>query len=436
MEIKPPANNLYVAASQPLTAVAANNLPKAPVNWEVSQLIKAVITQITAEEIFLDIQGIKANTPKPNIAGLQIGDILKLQVEQLKPMPQFRILSIEKTENTNIVSQALKNPVFQTALPLPPLLKNISFVATRPALHPAPLSADVNAAIRDIYKNMPAQFNLKTASQVKMHLQNSGLFIESKIRNQIINTMQSVQFSHTSHLKTRIDSHLKTELSHDLGAQLHRLASLIKIQLSAASIPASIANPAKTNPVPQTAVTQPNMNNTAQLQSNRPAEQASLQNISLREEAMQTLLRQVETSLTHLQQTQLQNMNESQAGRPLWLMELPVKNGQDIDLFQLRISQDEENRTEGEATKIWNVTLQFDLEGLGKIKSHIKMQNNIISAQFFSEKPETLNLFRKNFDYLRNRLSYNGLNVGNIDCAQKNLLMTEVTPIDKLDEQT
>ena len=126
-----------------------------------------------------------------------------------------------------------------------------------------------------------------------------------------------------------------------------------------------------------------------------PAEQASLQNISQREEAMQTFLRQVESSLTHLQQTQLQNLNESQPGRPLWLMELPIKDGQDIDLFELRISEEESTQAEGETKKIWNVTLKFDLNGLGKIKAHIKMQNDFISAQFFSEKPETLVLFRE-----------------------------------------
>lgn len=49
------------------------------------------------------------------------------------------------------------------------------------------------------------------------------------------------------------------------------------------------------------------------------------------------------------------------------------------------------------------------------------MQNEFISAQFFSEKPEVLSLFQENFDFLRSRLSYNGLNVGNIECTHANL---------------
>ena len=150
---------------------------------------------------------------------------------------------------------------------------------------------------------------------------------------------------------------------------------------------------------------------------------------------MQTFLRQIESSLTHMQQTQLQNLSESQAGRPLWLMELPIKNGQDIDLFELRISQEENTQTESEAKKIWNVTLKFDLSGLGKIKAHIKMQNDLISAQFYSEKTEILTLFHENFDFLRSRLNYNGLNVGNIECAKAKLSgdvpPANSTPLDK-----
>ena len=90
-----------------------------------------------------------------------------------------------------------------------------------------------------------------------------------------------------------------------------------------------------------------------------------------------------------------------------------------------------------ETKKIWNVTLKFDLSGIGKIKAHLKMQNDFISAQFFSEKAEVLSLFQKNFDFLRNRFNYNGFNVGNIECAHANLSDNQ-PPINSkpLDERT
>ena len=431
MEIKPPSSDVYTAISRTVSAATQNNLADTPpANWKVEQLIQAVITKITEKQLFLDIQGVKSNTVKPALSDLQVGDILKLQIEQLKPMPQFKIIGLVKATNTNLISQTLHQVAVQNP-EITPLLKNISYVANRPALRPSPLPADVNTAVRDLFKQIPAPYNLKTAPQIQAQLQNSGIFIENKIKNQIFTALQNAPVNKTNQLHTNI----KTDLNLDLGAQLHRLASLIRTQL-----PPEITT-RNTSVINHNNVDQSNIPNTyksAPQQTNRaPIEQASLQNITQREEAMQTFLRQIESSLTHMQQTQLQSLNDAQPGRPLWLMELPIKDGQDIDLFELRITEEENGQEDGETERIWNVILKFDFEGLGKIKAQIKMQNDYISAQFFSEKPEVLSLFHENFDFLRTRLNVNGLNVGNIDCARANLSNDQHPIISKpLDERT
>ena len=65
------------------------------------------------------------------------------------------------------------------------------------------------------------------------------------------------------------------------------------------------------------------------------------------------------------------------------------------------------------------------------------MQNDFISAQFVSDKENTSTLFKNHFDYLKNRLSYNGLNVGNIDSIHANLSNNYSTAATKrLDERT
>ena len=420
MEIKPPSTDLYTAITRSTAAATQNNLPNStPPNWQTEQLLQAIITKITDKQLFLDIQGIKANTIKPAGLDLQVGDTLKLQIEQLKPTPQFRIINLDKAPNVNLVSQALRNNLMQNG-DMTSLLKNISFVANRPALRPSPLAADVNAAVRDIFKQIPSPFNLKTSTQVKNQLENSGTFIENKIKTQLFSYLRNTEASSSA---KHIHSNIKSDLASDLGAQLHRLASLIRTQITPEK------NIASSNDAQQA-------NRTAQTVNRAPVAQASLQNITVREEAMQTFLRQVESSLTHMQQTQLQNLNESQPGRPLWIMELPIKNGQDIDLFELRITEEDSPQTDGEQKKIWNVTLQFNLSGLGKIKAHIKMQNDIISTQFFSDKSEVLSLFQNNFEFLRSRLNINGLNVGNIECARASLSNEAPTYSKPLDERS
>lgn len=355
MEIKPPSNDLYSSIARSISTSAQNNLPtSAPTDWKVTQLIQAVITRITDKQLFLDIQGVKANTVKPSISDLQIGDILKLQIEQLKPMPQFRIVSLQKSTDTNLITQTLKNLVAQNTSTTP-LLKDISYIANRPSLRPSPLSADVNAAVRDIFKHIPAAFNLKTASQVKNQLQNSGTFFESNIKNQIFSLLQNTQLNKQLNkmplVKSPLSSNIKSVVETDLAAQLHRLANLIRTQLAPVTPEKMAATLKTTQNIAQPIISSTDNKTIAQQVQRAPAQQANFQNITQREEAMQSFLRQVESSLTHMQQTQLQNLNESQPGRPLWLMELPIKDGQDIDLFELRISEEENSQTEGEAKK-------------------------------------------------------------------------------------
>jgi len=413
MQIKPPTLPLQTPVKHTTAVTPAQNNTtnrSTPTNWQVSQLLEAVILKITDKQILLDIQGTKVHSDKPDISGLKTGDHLKLQIEQLKPSAQFKIINFQPAQTSSSLVQTLKNSLPINNATFTPLLKNIAFVANRPTLRPSPLAAEVNATVRELFKNIPAPFNLKTGAQIKSQLQNSGIFIESKIKNTLFEVLNKAQANSLSNIETKIHGSIKTVLENDLGVKLHRLADLIKSQTTAATdLTKNTAN--QINPK--------NPQNIAHQNPKITNEQASLQNIMQREEAMQVFLRQVESSLSHLQQTQLQNLNEAQTGRPTWLMELPIKDGQDIDLFQFKINEEEVQNEQGERKKIWNVVLQFNLKGLGEVKSHIKMQNEFISALFFSEKPSTQSLFLENIDYLRSRLNYNGLNVGNIECTNK-----------------
>jgi len=411
MQIKPPTQPLQTPIKHTHAVTAAQNNTSnrsTPTSWQVSQLIEAVILKITDKQIVLDIHGTKVHSNKPDISGLKTGDQLKLQIEQLKPSPQFKIINVQPAQISRSLVQALKTGLPSNDATFTPLLKNIAYIASRPSLQPSPLAAEVNATVRELFKNIPAPYNLKTATQVKAQLQNSGVFIESKIKNALFDAFGNTQAKTPSTFETKLHGNIKSVLENDLGVKLYRLANLIKSQNSITTdLTKKTANQLNPQNVQNAALQAPKIVN----------EQPSLQNIIQREEAMQVFLRQVESSLSHMQQNQLQNLNEVQTGRPAWLMELPIKDGQDIDLFQFKINEEEVQSEQGERKKVWNIVLQFNLNGLGEIKAHIKMQNEFISAHFFSEKPNTLSLFKENIEYLRSRLNYNGLNVGNIECT-------------------
>lgn len=424
MEIKPTTNSTQGLVTS-TTAVTPQSIVdnKLPANWQLAAQIQAVISKMTDKQLFLDIQGIKSHADKPANLNLQVGDSLKLQITQLNPIPQFRIIAVLKKVDNVLINQNLRHMLSEKSS-LAALFKNIHFVATSPAIRPAPLHVEANNIVREIFKNIPAPFNLKTANQLKNHILNSGIFLEHKINDALIKHPPATQ---TSTLGST-PMPLKQNLEQDLGALLHRLANVLRSHLGAFNPAGKPSTPLTQNPPLSNQSQSPTAASTTD-KTAIPLKQnvsvvskdnvASLQNITLREEAMQTFLRQVETSLTHLQQTQLQNLNDSQAGRPMWLFELPIKDGNDIDVFNIKINEEEESQTEDRENKIWNVTLEFNFERLGAIRSHIKLQGEHISAMFYSENSETLSLFDKNVELLRSRLRHNGLNIGNIECAKK-----------------
>jgi len=229
MEIKQPShsNSTPISKTSSIAPTQLRTGTTTPPQWQIAQQIQAVITQTTDKQIMLDINGVNAHASKPAHLDLKAGDILKLQINQIKPSPQFTIVGLQKARNFNAITQYMQ--------PLPAsfknndnLLKNISYVANRPALRPSPLPVEINAIIRDIYKNIPAPYNLKTAAQVKLQLQNSGLFLESKIKHELINLAHLQSSNQSRDLSDKYRSNIKQVCKKELSAQLHRVANLLK----------------------------------------------------------------------------------------------------------------------------------------------------------------------------------------------------------------
>lgn len=123
--------------------------------------------------------------------------------------------------------------------------------------------------------------------------------------------------------------------------------SLMENKPSAApdtSTPGFATKPATSN-TPQASPTSQTMIR-SQTPQPQAAAQASLANILNQKSAMDELLGQVEGALARIQVQQLQTAATDQQNRPVWIMELPVRTEQGIDLFDMRIQRDTENHAE------------------------------------------------------------------------------------------
>jgi len=131
------------------------------------------------------------------------------------------------------------------------------------------------------------------------------------------------------------------------------------------------------------------------------------------------LLQQAEAALARIQLHQLAAVpREAERGLLEWLFELPVRRGDDIDLWSMRLLQDrsEQQHKTREPVQHWTVQLAFNLPGLGPVQVQVQLYDEQVSARFWAEQNDTLPLLREHMHELREALHTAGLDIGELEC--------------------
>jgi hypothetical protein len=131
------------------------------------------------------------------------------------------------------------------------------------------------------------------------------------------------------------------------------------------------------------------------------------------------LLQQTEAALARLQMTQLAAVpRDAERGLLEWLFELPIRRGNELDLWSMRLSRDPrgEARQSVAPTPAWSVQLAFDLPGLGPMQAQVQITGQLVSTQFWVEHAASLPLLRAHLHELRQALLHIGLEVGELEC--------------------
>jgi len=149
--------------------------------------------------------------------------------------------------------------------------------------------------------------------------------------------------------------------------------------------------------------------------------QASLELISRMGNFRTDLLLQAEAALARIQLHQLAAVpREGERGLLEWLFELPIRRGDDIDLWSMRLLQDsgEQKHEAAQPVQHWTVQLAFDLPGLGPVQAQVQLSNEQVSARFWAEQTDTLPLLHEHMHELREALHTAGLDVGELECQR------------------
>jgi hypothetical protein len=131
------------------------------------------------------------------------------------------------------------------------------------------------------------------------------------------------------------------------------------------------------------------------------------------------LLQQSEAALARLQLSQLAALpRDGERGLLEWLFELPVRRGDDIDLWSLRVYRepDSQPRDRRPRPPCWSVLLAFDLPGLGPVQARVRLVGERVSTDFWAAHQHTVPLLNGHLHELRRSLSAVGLEVAELKC--------------------
>ncbi len=353
--------------------------------WRTGQILNATVTQIpSSNQVTLQIGNnsvdARSNTP------LDVGQTLRLKVVETGDMPVLRIVS--DPVKGNPATAALRNllPRQQSLLPL---LANLALVAQSAPQIGQSQDQGTAQLIQQILNQLPSSSSMTTGAGVRQALLDSGVFLESKLADQL-------------------KSGYRANLDSDLKAGLLRLFNRLLTQTSQGEM-----SPRATPPNSTTYDDAP-----PPLRGHAPQPQASVSPAppqpSADKSAASGILGQVDAGLARIQLSQLASETSGQSPVPSWTAELPVRHQDRVDLFQVRITRDD--RQSSSESEQWSVSLAFDLEKLGPIRATVTLMEQGISVALWAEHEATTAVFNQHLESLGRGIEKAGLKVRSIYC--------------------
>jgi len=437
--------------------------PSSAGQWQVGQLLQAIVTESRTGKVLLAI-GNRQISAETSLA-LEKGQQLTLRVRSLGEQPVLKITTPQAESPVNSAIRLL----LPKQGPIPPLLATLGRL-TR-SYNPS-VPSHINELIRSVVKQMPDIQTAATPQGLKKAISESGVFLERQLlrhhnlthrpvfidldfKANLLRLVQLVRQWPGSSGQTAANAPHSAAASSATGAQsapagvtAERGAAAQNTAPASAdqiqrTVQASVSDKAAAAAAPPS-VSTASLRSTAgsaagsgaTTPSNLPAGALALPlrgSIPVPQPALQSrldllnrvvdfrtdLLHQAEAVLARIQLHQLAALpREGERGLLEWLLEVPIRRGEDIDLWSMRVYTEQrqpQHETRQQAPN-WSIQLAFDLPGLGPMQAQVQLTGEQVSTRFWVEQQDTLPLLREHMHELHQALSEAGLDVGQLEC--------------------
>ena len=345
--------------------------------WKVGQVLDAVAGgRDSAGQLQLRIGGRQLLATSAQGLDVQQGARLLLEVIKTQPQPVLRLLA---EPNANKSVEAALRQLFPRQQSLSDLTANLGHLRANPKLLQQ-LPPQVRQVLTRLMDAFPDSARLARSNGLRQAIAESGLFLESRLQ-QPQSASQAIQ--------------------NDTKGLLARLVD---------TLARTVEEPATATTARPGATPQP-----GRLQAQGLAT-ATLGLLKAGDNPLHELFKQAAGALARIEIHQTQ---ASQHQNGLWLpLELPVWDGEVLDVLQVQISRDGGGGESEPGDQPMVVRIAFEFETLGPVYASVRLHGNQVSTTWWAERPDVAGLFQEHLDLLRSRLSEAGLEVGTISCAQ------------------
>lgn len=358
------------------------------------QTVRATVLGVEGGRVSLRIgnQTLQMNAP----VALQQGQQLELQVQQLRDLLVLRMIGAPRL--ADLVANGVRQALPQQG-GLPPLLANLQALARGEA--PMPTPRELNQLAGRFLQQLPQLQGMLSEQGVRQAIQESGLFLEAKLAQTV-----------------RAGGEPSGPLGQDMKTALLRLLTGLR-SLEAAGAPregsarAPGAPPPPTGDPSLTANRPPPPLPNAPLRAQPPV-QSNLGAMGDFQELRSELMRQTQSALARVQLGQLSSVRTDPEANPQWMLEMPIRNGDAVDMVQVRIESRGAKRAR-KGGKSWTVSLALDLGKLGPMEAKVTLgEDESISTLFWSEREAATEALSRNMPLLQRNLTDCGLKVGRL----------------------
>jgi flagellar hook-length control protein FliK len=382
--------------------------------WLVGHILNATVTgRKSADTLVLQIQNQQVEAKTTADKTIIPGDQLKLVVAKKGDPVVLKVLEQTSPKVIHDIKQQILRENIPKQAGMEKLTSILSQVSSNVREAIKFLPAPIEQQFKKLIEHLPTKTNLNNEAGLKSAIKNSGIFLESKLLAEVIKqsnpdklpkiAAQSLKQPSTQPLSQNqtIVKDLKTnllQLSEVIG-KYKQSTSIKEINFSKLTQMISPSDVTKTS-------------------STKAENTSKVINLALKLDA-ETISKQIESSVARIEVNQSKAIVTHDNQTPVWTVEMPVKDKQDIDLLQLNIQADKDSKSNNEKDKLWTVNIKIDFENIGSVSAKLSIIDKEVNATLWSESEILSGLINNNLGYLNNQIERQGLSTGKIVCLDE-----------------